>query len=134
VGRDIVENLVLFLIAILCCMVCVMLRKHSPEYSFAVSLMAGILMLMAIFSKVSPVITRLKILIETANLSSDYSLILFKCLGICLLAQFSSDTCRDAGQNSLASKVEFAGKVMIVVLALPLFEKVLETAGRLLNT
>ncbi|MDR1466986.1 MAG: stage III sporulation AC/AD family protein [Oscillospiraceae bacterium] len=127
------ENLTLFLLAIVCSMICIMLKKYCPEYSFCVNLIAGILLIAAVFSKISTVIIHLKNMMEVANLSSGYSSILFKCLGICLLAQFSSDACRDAEQTSLASKVELAGKVMIIVISLPLFERVVEIAGKLLN-
>ena len=37
-------------------------------------------------------------------------MILFKTLGICFLAQFAADSCRDAGESALASKVELAGR------------------------
>jgi stage III sporulation protein AD len=59
--------------------------------------------------------------------------ILFKTLGLCFLAQFAADSCRDAGENALASKVELAGKLAIVILALPLFEKITSTALALIG-
>ena len=53
---------------------------------------------------------------------------MFKTLGICFLAQFAADSCRDAGESALASKVELAGKISILVLSLPLFEDIAQTA------
>ena len=38
----------------------------------------------------------------------------FKVVGISYLAGFAADICRDSGESALASKVEFAGKVLII--------------------
>ena len=50
-------------------------------------------------------------------------MILLKTLGVCFLTQLSADSCRDAGEGALAAKVELAGKLFIVILALPLFQQ-----------
>ena len=55
-----------------------------------------------------------------------YLLLVFKALGVCLLTQFSADACLDAGEKALASRVEFAGRIAVVLLALPLFEEIAE--------
>ncbi|MDR3178457.1 MAG: stage III sporulation protein AD [Oscillospiraceae bacterium] len=127
------ESLALFLLAIICSMICVMLKEHNPEYSFILSLAAGTFMILSVFSKASSIFVHLKNLLFAANLSSDYGSVLFKCLGICFISQFSSDSCKDAGQTSLASKVELVGKILVVVTSLPIFEKVVETAEKLLR-
>jgi len=45
--------------------------------------------------------------------------------GVCLVTQLTADTCRDAGESSLASKAELAGRFLLLVMALPLFERIL---------
>ena len=49
---------------------------------------------------------------------------LFKCLGVCYVVQLAADSCRDAGQQAIASKVELAGKVTVLALALPMLKTV----------
>ena len=72
-------------------------------------------------------------LLQAAALPGKYALILFKALGLCWLAQFAADSCRDAGESALASKVELAGKTAVLLTTLPLFsevgELVLELSG-----
>ena len=109
-------------IVLLAAILCVLLRKYHAEYSIIISLAAGILVLAIVLSRISPAITQIQSLLTATKLSSEYGLILFKALGICFLTQFASDSCRDAGENALASKIELAGKIAIVILALPLFE------------
>ena len=117
--------------AICAATIAAMLRRYHQEYAVFLSIAAGVLILFAIFSSLSPAIRQINTLIASAGLSADYAVILFKTLGICFLAQFAADACRDAGESALASNVELAGKISIVVLSLPLFEKIAQTAVKL---
>ncbi len=120
-------------IAVLAAVFSVMLKKYIPEYSFLISLGAGVLILLLILSKITPAVSQIKNLLSATGLSSEYGSILFKSLGVCFLTQFAADSCRDSGEGSMASKVELAGKIMIVLISLPLFEKIAETAMQLMG-
>ena len=52
--------------------------------------------------------------------------ILLKVFGISLTIETVSDICRDQGETSIASKVELAGKAEILILCIPLIQRVLE--------
>lgn len=120
-------------IAICAAVIAATLRRYHQEYAILVSIAAGIIILLSLLSSISPAIRQISTLLSTAGLESDYAVILFKTIGICFLAQFAADSCRDAGENALAAKVELAGKLSIVVLALPLFEKIAQTATGLIR-
>ena len=111
-------------VAVVAAIFAVTLKKHNPEYSMLISLCAGVLMLYLLLTRITPAVSQIKTLLSATGLSSDYGAILFKALGICFLTQFAADSCRDAGESALASKVELAGRLAIVVLALPLLEEV----------
>lgn len=110
-----------------------MLRRYHQEYAILLSIAAGIVILLDIFSHVAPAMEQIHTLLSASGVSSDYALILIKTLGVSFLAQFAADSCRDAGENALAAKMELAGKISIVVLSLPLFEKIAETAVNLIG-
>ncbi len=120
-------------IAIITAILAVMLKRYHQEYSIIISIAAGIIILFQIFANIMPAIQQINTLLSSAGLSAEYAAILFKSLGICFLAQFAADSCRDAGESALASKVEFAGKIAIVVLSLPLFERIASTAVGLIG-
>ncbi len=120
-------------IAIITAILAVMLKRYHQEYSIIISIAAGILILFQIFANITPAIQQINTLLSSAGLTAEYAAILFKSLGICFLAQFAADSCRDAGESALASKVEFAGKIAIVVLSLPLFERIASTAVGLIG-
>ncbi|MDR0739052.1 MAG: stage III sporulation protein AD [Oscillospiraceae bacterium] len=127
------DDIKLLFFAVFCAIFCVVLKRERPEYAFILSIISGIFILLHMIPKVTSVVECLKNLMSTANLSTDYMNILFKCLGICIVAQLSSDSCRDSGQTSLASKVELVGKIMVIIVSLPLFESVIDMAKNLLS-
>ncbi len=108
-------------------------KKHNPETALIISISAGILILLAVFGKISPISDEIRALLQNTNISSDYVTILLKTLGICFICQFTADSCKDAGESAIASKVEFAGRVAILVIALPLFENITRTATSLIG-
>ena len=81
-----------------------------------------------------PVFTdKINLLISQSGVDKEYTRVLLKSVGICFICQFSSDICNDSGQSALATKVELAGKILILISALPLMEEILEIASSLLS-
>lgn len=111
----------------------VMLKPHRPELALGLALAAGVGVLALVLTQVTPALTRIQSMLESASVSGEYVLVLFKALGVCLLTQIAADVCRDAGEAGLAAKAELAGKAIMLLLALPLFEKIGELALTLIN-
>jgi stage III sporulation protein AD len=61
-----------------------------------------------------------------------YFTILIKALAIALSCQVCAEICRDCGENTLASKVELAGKIGIIILSLPILQQLLTMAREML--
>lgn len=59
--------------------------------------------------------------------------LMLKVTGIALLTELSAQMCRDAGTNSLAQKIELAGKGMILCAALPMLTQFTDAALHLLS-
>lgn len=110
------------------------LKKYAPETSVVITISAGIIILLSVLSKTAPVIEQINSFVSSAEIDSTYAPVLIKTVGICFLCQFTADSCRDCGQSSLASKVELASKISIIVTALPLFENILNTAVGLIES
>ena len=123
----------LITVALLATTLSVMIKKYNPEYSIFISIIAGIFILCIVLSELTPSLQKINGLISMSGISSEHAKILFKSLGVCFLVQFASDSCNDAGESSLASKIEFAGKVLVLAMALPLFEQVIKIVTGLLG-
>lgn len=120
-------------VAIVATIISVMIKKYNPEYSILISIVAGVFILYMIFSELTPAINKINGLISSSGIDSEHAKVLFKSLGVCFLVQFAADSCSDAGESALASKIELAGKVVILLMALPMFEQVIKIASGLLG-
>lgn len=109
------------------------LRQYRPEYAILVSLGCSVVVLLWLIGGIARVIEELDALLEASLLSRDLIQVVMKCLGVCVLTELAGQTCRDAGENAIGAKVELAGKVTLLLVSLPLFERLLQVAGTLLN-
>ncbi|NLN07173.1 MAG: stage III sporulation protein AD [Firmicutes bacterium] len=103
------------------------LREHKPFYATMVAVVAGVLIFLRVVAYLSSLISYLLEITLQTSISLVYLNTLLKIIGIAYIAEFGSQICRDAGENVIAGKVEFAGKLLILVLAIPLLTAVLET-------
>lgn len=110
----------------------VLLRDERPEMALLLALAFGVLVFIFVLGKLGAIITLFRDLTRTARVDELYLTTLLKILGIAYIAEFGAQICRDAGEGTIASKVEMAGKVLILVLALPIFAAILEVILRLL--
>lgn len=117
--------------AVVAAVLAVMLRRYHAEYGMLLSLAVGVFLLMALLNVLPQALGQVSDLLRAATLPGEYAVILFKALGICWLAQFAADSCRDAGESALASKVELAGKTAVLLTTLPLFSAVAELVTEL---
>ncbi len=120
-------------VAVTAAIAAVALKKNSPETSLVTALAGGIIIFLSVILQITPFINEISELVSSAGIDTDYGMILIKTIGICAVCQFTSDSCRDMGQSSLASRVELAAKLSIILISLPLFEKILNTAADLLQ-
>lgn len=105
----------------------VTVRREREDLAIQISIVAGTLIFLYMISRISSVLQLLQELAIKANIDFVYLDIVFKILAISYLASFCSEICRDAGEGNLASKVEFAGKILILVLAIPILMAVLQS-------
>lgn len=105
----------------------VVLRNNKPEMAVFLSITAGIIIFLAMLGKISSVIEVIKDLSARANLSMVYLGTILKIVGIAYIADFGAQICRDAGEGAVASKIEFAAKILVLVLAVPIVVAVLNS-------
>ncbi len=118
-------------VAMVCAVLLVILRHSRPEQGMILSIAAAIFLLLWVMDDMLPVLDRLQQLSQQFRLGDEKIQTLMKTLGICFLTQTAADVCRDAGEGSLAAKVELAGKAAVLLLCLPLYQELLEIAAHL---
>ena len=118
-------------LALVCLVAIFILRQWKPEWAPLVRITAALVFGTLVVTMASSVLS------FTDNLATALPdgvwPILVKALGIAFLTEIAAGVCRDSGENTLASWVETAGKLEMILLSLPLIETVLDAAGDLLG-
>lgn len=100
-------------------------KGKKDDVALSISMIAGILIFIFMIPKITSVMQVLQQFALKSKVDFVYLTTVFKILCIAYVASFCSEICKDAGQNSIASKVEFSGKILILMLAIPILMGVL---------
>jgi stage III sporulation protein AD len=110
----------------------IVVKGQRPDLALLLSVTAGAIIFLLVLGKIGSIIEVIKELSERAGISMVYLGTILKIVGIAYIAEFGSQICRDAGEGAVASKIEFAAKVLIMVLAVPIVVAVLQSLLKLL--
>ena len=108
------------------------IKEQKPLFAFLLATFTGILIFIFLMSQVRIVITTLEVLAEKSNVNMIYLKTILKIIGIAYIAEFGAQIVRDTWQESIASKIELAGKMLILVMAVPIITVIIETVLKLL--
>ncbi len=120
-------------IALITGVAALILRGTKPELAFAVSVAGGIILLLFAFELFRESLGIFSEIASASGLDSSLVKILLKMLGIGYLVQFGADTLTDFGQSALADKLVFCGKIVVLVLSLPILRGILTFINQLLG-
>ncbi|MGE5605004.1 MAG: stage III sporulation protein AD [Bacteroidota bacterium] len=101
-------------------------RKERPEVATPITIAASALILIGLMKNISQILSVFESLGSKAQINSDYLKLVVKIVGIAYLAGFGAQICKDAGENSMAAKIELAGKIFILTLGVPIMAGLLE--------
>ncbi len=108
------------------------IKQQRPEIALQLSLALATIIFLLVLNKISVVLQLFRDMAEKANISQMYLNTILKIIGIAYVTEFGAQVCRDAGEGTVAGKIEFAGKVMVMVMAIPIIALVLDTIVRLI--
>lgn len=127
------EMTALIALCIVTALLALTLRGQRPEFAMLLSLGCGIFVLLALMGQMKEIMTGLEKIMSGLSEQSDLTAIILKSLGICIVAELGSQCCRDAGEAAIAAKVELVAKAALVLMSMPVFTSLMETAGELLS-
>lgn len=113
-------------LGVVAAVIAIVLKAHRPEIAIQISLLTGIIILTVLLGKIAAVVDLLNSYAQKVNIDLIYFSTLLKIIGIAYIAEFGAEVCRDAGEGAIASKVELAGKVIIILLAVPIITSLLD--------
>lgn len=120
------EIMRIVVVGIIAAVLAVLLREERPEIAFMVSVVTGLVIFIFIIAKLDSVMSVLKYFASKASIDVLYFSTILKVIAIAYITEFGSQICRDAGEGAIASKIELAGKVLIMVIAIPILAALMD--------
>ncbi len=126
-------NAVYQLCALALCFACLgtVIGKLHPDIMPFYKTAVGVVCMLYLLTLLEPVADYIKKLTGDSALPQFFG-VLVKALGVALLCGSAADICRDCGDTALGARVESVGKVMIVLLSLPILKYLLDCAASLM--
>lgn len=101
-------------------------RSYRTELGMGVSAAAGIVIFAMVIPQLGEAIKKLSELCEESGIDIEYFKVIIKIIGIAYITQFGAELAKDAGEGAVAKKIEFAGKVSVITIMLPIVENLLD--------
>lgn len=121
-------------IAIIASIMFIILKDVNPTFAFFIILFVGIMIFASVIQQIRLIFEVIQSLGEQANVSGIYLETILKIIGIAYLAELAASITKDAGLDSIAKNIELAGKIFILLLAIPIITAVIETIVGFLPT
>ena len=111
--------------AIMTAVLAVMLRQQSPHSALLLSLASGAVIILSILKNVPDLLSGVQAILSDSDIDTQSIAVLLKVVGICFVTEFTCDCVTEAGLLSLSTNISFAGKILVLFTALPLFQNIL---------
>ena len=109
-----------------------LVKQTRPEIAMIITIAGSILIILLSISTLSNVIGQFNQIFKATGVNASILLPILKIIAIGYIVEFGANICVDAGVNSIADKVLFAGKLIILLIALPIINSVIDMVVGLL--
>jgi stage III sporulation protein AD len=110
-----------------------LLKRTQKEVGLAVAVIVGILIFLMMIDKLVYVVEKIIEMSNKVSFAGGYVKTLIKMTGIALVSEYTASVCKDSGESAIAEKVEFAGKIIILFLSLPLIMSLFDLITKFLR-
>ncbi|MFA6859845.1 MAG: stage III sporulation protein AD [Clostridia bacterium] len=110
----------------------IILKTTKPEIATLVGVAGGIIIILMVVNQLTSVLQIFKTIAEKSGLSIQIFGSVLKIVGIGYITEFAASICNDSGSSSLADKILLAGKIIILVVSLPIITNIISIVAGLL--
>ena len=110
-----------------------LMKSVNKDIALYVVLATSMIILISVIGKLTELLTFVESLYGNVTYGKEFFPIIIKILAVAYITDFTAQLCRDAGESSIGSKVELAGKVVIFYVAMPVLTAILEWIDSLLG-
>ncbi len=121
-------------IAIVTCIACLIVKPIRSDFAIFISIVGGLIIIFYMVSYLSSIFDIFNNIFNISGVNGSIYGVIFKIIGIAYLTEFTASICSDTGNSSLGDKVMLGGKLIILVMSLPIVTSILNIVMELLPT
>jgi len=103
------------------------LKNVNTQFSFAAVVVTGVIIISMLYVDIGNVISVFNAFGSDYGLSNEHIKLLLKVLGISYITQFGSAVAEECGEKFIAKKIEFAGRIFVISLSIPILLNLMNT-------
>lgn len=103
-----------------------LLRQAKPELAVIVGLVGTILIFMMVVSGLTKIVSSIHGIVAQTGLATQLFASILKIVGIGYLCEIAASICQEAGAKAVADMVVLGGKIIIMVLAIPIIQALVD--------
>lgn len=119
-------------IGLITCLATMIVRPIRSDFAVIIAIVGGLIILFMVVNYLSSVFETFRNIIGITGLNSSLYTLLLKIIGVGYLVEFTAGICSGTGNSSLGDKVLLGGKIIILVMALPIITNILQIVMELL--
>ena len=110
----------------------IVLKEYKREYAIYSILIGGAIIILFSMDTISSIISFINEISNKSEYNNKIISLLLKITGISILTEYAVSISKDAGESSIANKIDFGGKIIVISLSIPVISTTLETLTKLL--
>ena len=103
------------------------LKEYKKEYAIYAVLVGCMIIFLYSLDTLEQIVSFIKKFNQINVSNIPFLEVLLKTTGIAILVEYSVSICKDLGENSIANKIDFGGKLIIISLTIPVISESLNT-------
>ncbi|HLS36432.1 MAG TPA: stage III sporulation protein AD [Bacillota bacterium] len=112
----------------------IILKDTNETFAFLIILMTSIIIFLTIIQQIRSVFMFIERIAYQSNVQNIHLQTILKIIGIAYITEIGANMTKDAGLSSVSSKIELAGKIAIILLAIPILTAVIEAILNVIPT
>lgn len=113
-------------IGIIASLIVVIVKQEKPEIALIVGIAAAVSILIILVNYLTEVLGIFSLIVDRTGIDQSLFSAIIKIIGVGYLAEFSAGICEDSGNKSIGEKISFGGKIVILILSLPILTAVID--------
>ena len=110
---------------VLCAILAITIKKQSPEIALIITIASSVLIFLMLLPMLAETVTALSRVGAMLDGGMQYVSLALRVIGVAYMAELGASICADAGESAIAAKIDLGGRVIIMVLAMPVVLEVL---------